>query len=96
MPHLHHSAVPFRQVVGERYFWVGQEAEYVRLSAMQPQQQIMADPARLAAQSFAGGRNQGRLINMEREALGQNGVVTSLDQRDEARRQRGALFVRQV
>lgn len=80
---LHHSPVPFRQIVGERHGGIGQKAEHVLLTSAQAQQEVVANPARLTAQALPRGGDQGGLRVVERETLRENGIVTSFDQRDE-------------
>ena len=43
LPQFHHPPVALREIVGERHNRVRQEAEHVRLSRAEPQQQVVTD-----------------------------------------------------
>jgi len=95
---FHHSPVPFRQVVAERHKRVCEKAQHVGFSAAEPQEQIVANPAwrPTATFAFADSADQCRLRVMECQAVHQDGVITSLEQSDQARLQRHAALTRQV
>src|SRR5499427_3583186 len=56
----------------------------------------MANPARLAAAACWAGATQCRLRRMEREAFGQDGIVTSFEPCDQTRWQWPAALPREI
>src|SRR5450755_1854215 len=98
LPQFHHPAVPFRDVVGEGHARIGEKAQYILFADTQAQQQILTNPPRLPAArfAFAAGAKQRGLCLMKRQPVGEDRVVTSLDQHDETRLQCRALLAREV
>ena len=81
LPQFHHPPIALGLVVGEGNAWIGEEAKHVLSAGAETSQQVVADPSRWTA---AGPSSyQGRLRGVERHALRENGIVTSLEQRDQ-------------
>ena len=92
LPQFHHPTIAFREVVGEGHTQIGEKAQYILFADTQAQQQIMIDPPRRPrALPLPTARSSG-LCLMERQAVGEDRVETSLDQHDEIRPQRYALL----
>src|SRR3954465_12118856 len=98
LPQLHHPPVALHQIVGEGHPWVGEEAEYVLLPRAEAQQEIVANSSRRTTTVPGGdcGGDQRRLCCMERQALGEDRIVTSLDAGDQGRLERYAPVAREV
>src|ERR1700722_4175240 len=86
LPQLHHPSIPFRQVVGERYPRISEEVEHVLLVCAETQQEVVAGAPWW--RTSRSGLAQGRLRFVECQAVGDNGVVTPFDQRNQSRLQR--------
>ena len=97
LPQFHHPTIAFREVVGEGHARIGEKAHYILFADTQAQQQIMTDPPRLPARALPLPRHESAgLCLMERQAVGEDRVETSLDQHDETRPHGYALLAREV
>src|SRR5215213_8065264 len=98
LPQLHHPPVALGQVVGEGPPWVGEKAEHVLLTGAETQQKVVANPSRRTATvpGCGCGGDQRGLRRMERQALGEDSVITSLDAGDQGRLERHAPVARQI
>src|SRR5215210_9207774 len=98
LPQLHHPPVAVHQIVAERHSWVGEKTEYVWLPRAEAQQEIVANPSRRTA-TVSGcdcGGDQRRLCRVKRQALSEEGVVTSLNAGDQGRLERYAPVAREI
>ncbi len=83
---LHHAPVLLGLIVGEGHGGIDQETQHVLVAAAQPQEQIVPGSALGPTPVFAQ-RSWGpewRLGLVERDTLGDDGLETSLDERDQA------------
>ena len=94
LPQLHHPSIPLRQIVGERDPWITEEAKHVLLVCAETQQQVVADTSRRPASR--SGLGQRGLRFMECQAIGDNGLVTPFDQRNQCRLQQHILLACEV
>jgi hypothetical protein len=94
LPQLHHACVGFGLVVGEGHIRIVQEAQDVAPALMQAQEEVMADASWLPAAALGAAQRRQRL--MKGEPLRHDGVVTSLDTRDQSRFERNATLTGEI
>src|ERR1700704_5403476 len=91
---LHHPGVAFGLVVGEGHVRIVQKPQYVVPALVEAPEEIMADASRLPAAALGAAQRRHGL--MEGEPLRHNGVVASLDARDQTRLERAALLAGEI